>query len=76
MEKNDILQKIRDELGEKNKLGKQTTEQAHYVAKQLLEKGVQPSWRLIREVLGTGSASTLQKVVNDFWGNIGTRSQH
>jgi chromosome segregation ATPase len=76
MEKDNIIQMIREALAEHSDSSTQTTEKAHYVAEQLLHKGIQPSWRLIREVIGTGSASTLQNVVNDFWGKLGKRIEH
>jgi chromosome segregation ATPase len=53
-----------------------TVEKAKVVADQLLRRGVQPTWRNIRDIIGTGSASTLQKVVNDYWQTLGQRLDH
>jgi len=53
-----------------------TPEKAKQVANILLQQGVQPTWRLIREILGTGSATTLQNVVNNYWAELGKRLNH
>jgi hypothetical protein len=49
-----------------------TPEKARVVAGELLRRGVQPSWRLIRDILGVGSATTLQNAVNQYWNELGS----
>ncbi|HHL18786.1 MAG TPA: DNA-binding protein [Thiothrix sp.] len=53
-----------------------TPDKAKQVANMLLQQGIQPTWRLIREILGTGSATTLQNVVNNYWAELGKRLNH
>jgi myosin heavy subunit len=53
-----------------------TPDKAKQIANMLLQQGVQPTWRLIREILGTGSATTLQNVVNNYWAELGKRLNH
>lgn len=48
-----------------------TPEKARVVAGRLLRRGVQPTWRLVRDILGTGSATTLQSAVNQYWNELG-----
>jgi DNA repair exonuclease SbcCD ATPase subunit len=64
------LKKELSELLDNSKI--KTPEKARAVAGRLLRRGIQPTWRLIREILGTGSATTLQKVVNEYWNELGS----
>ncbi|MCK5917078.1 MAG: DNA-binding protein [Cocleimonas sp.] len=68
----EITAEIKKELNEVlNNSAIKTPEKARAVAGRLLRRGVQPTWRLIREILGTGSATTLQKAVNQYWSELG-----
>lgn len=68
----EITDEIKKELGELIKNSEiKTPEKAKAVAGALLRRGVQPSWRLIRDILGVGSATTLQKAVNQYWNELG-----
>ncbi len=72
IDETEITAKIKKELSEllSNSTIK-TPEKARVVAGRLLRCGIQPTWRLIREILGTGSATTLQKAVNQYWNELG-----
>lgn len=77
MEKNELIDRIKKECATLlNDSQIKTTDKAKEIASRLLQHGVQPSWRLIREVLGTGSATTLQNVVNNYWNDLGKRIDH
>jgi hypothetical protein len=68
----EITDEIKKELSELIKNSEiKTPEKAKGVAGALLRRGVQPSWRLIREILGVGSATTLQNAVNQYWNELG-----
>ncbi|MCK5725220.1 MAG: DNA-binding protein [Thiotrichaceae bacterium] len=72
IDKIDITETIAKELSiliNNNEI--KTPEKAKQVAGELLRRGVQPTWRIIREILGTGSASTLQNAVNLYWSELG-----
>jgi len=67
-----ITETIKKELSKMlNNNNIKTQEKANAIAGRLLRHGTQPTWRLIREILGTGSATTLQKVVNQYWLELG-----
>ncbi len=42
-------------------------------ADELLAEGVKPSQQLVREKLGRGSATTIHRILNDWWKDIGKR---
>lgn len=68
----DITADITKELSELlNDSTLKTPDKARKVSGQFLRRGVQPTWRLVRDVLGTGSATTLQNAVNQYWNELG-----
>ena len=71
IDETEITVEIRKELNELLNSPIKTPEKARVVAGRLLRRGIQPTWRLIREILGTGSATTLQKAVNQYWDELG-----
>ncbi len=72
IDETEIIAEIKKELsGLLNNSTIKTPEKARVIAGQLLRGGIQPTWRLIREILGTGSATTLQKAVNQYWNELG-----
>ncbi len=77
MDKNERVEKIQQDFADLlNDSAIKTPDKAKQIAHALLQQGVQPTWRLIREILGTGSASTLQNVVNNYWAELGQRLDH
>ncbi len=77
MDKNERVEKIQQDFADLlNDSAIKTPEKAKPIAHALLQQGIQPTWRLIREILGTGSASTLQNVVNNYWVELGQRLNH
>jgi len=50
-----------------------TYERVFVAADQLLEQGVRPTQQKIREQLGAGSISTINKALGDWWQQLGSR---
>jgi len=50
-----------------------TYERVFQAADQLLEQGVRPTQQKIREQLGSGSISTINKALGDWWQQLGQR---
>lgn len=50
-----------------------TYEKVFTVADELLEQGVRPTQQRVRDRLGSGSISTINKALGDWWGLLGQR---
>ncbi|WP_286238532.1 DNA-binding protein [Neptuniibacter halophilus] len=50
-----------------------TQEQAKAVADQLLKEGVRPTQQNVRERMGSGSITTINKALNSWWQELGER---
>ncbi|QJD70779.1 DNA-binding protein [Marinobacterium sp. LSUCC0821] len=47
--------------------------QIYEIADQLLREGVKPTQQNVRERLGSGSLTTINRALNEWWGQLGSR---
>ncbi len=55
------------------KSGSDTRQKVFAAADQLLEQGVRPTQQNVREVIGSGSLTTINKALGDWWQTLGER---
>ena len=55
---------------------KTTRELVFDAAEALLKEGIKPSQQNIRERIGRGSATTIHKALNEWWGSLSARLDH
>ncbi|WP_409526470.1 DNA-binding protein [Nitrincola sp. MINF-07-Sa-05] len=50
-----------------------TREQVHQAADQLLQQGIRPTQQSVRELIGTGSLTTINKALGEWWQQLSQR---
>lgn len=55
------------------KTGSDTRQKVYAAADQLLEQGLRPTQQNVRELIGSGSLTTINKALGDWWKSLGER---
>jgi hypothetical protein len=55
------------------KTGSDTRQKVYAAADQLLEQGLRPTQQNVRELIGSGSLTTINKALGDWWQTLGER---
>jgi hypothetical protein len=55
------------------KLGSDTRQKVFAAADQLLEQGLRPTQQNVREIIGSGSLTTINRALGDWWQTLGER---